>query len=305
MKRRKFIEGMFLSAVATAVAPQWVLGKSDGKKIKKLIILHTNDMHSHIDPFAENDPKFAGKGGMAKRAALIEEIKKEEAEVLLLDCGDIFQGTPYFNYYLGEPEIKLMNEMKYDAATIGNHDFDGGLQNLADKIAMSDFAFINCNYDFKGTALENKVVPYKIYYKAGLRIGILGVGIVLEGLVDKKLYGGIKYNDSIECANQTAKLLKEDKKCDLVICLSHLGYEYKNDNKSDLKLAAESVDIDIILGGHTHTFLKEATVVDNKLSKKILVSQAGWAGLILGRIDVHHNSETLEVSALSGMKEIS
>src|SRR5687767_4516594 len=232
MRRRKFIQGMFLSAAATAVAPQLVLAGSDKKKTKKLIILHTNDMHSHIDPFAENDPKFPGKGGMAKRAAMIEEVRREDADVLLVDCGDIFQGTPYFNYYLGEPEIKLMNQMKYDAATIGNHDFDGGLQNLADKIGMAEFTFINCNYDFSGTALENKVVPYKIYNRAGLKIGILGVGIILEGLVDKKLFNGVKYNDSIECANRTAKILKE-KNCDLIVCLSHLGYEYKNEYKSD------------------------------------------------------------------------
>lgn len=304
MKRRKFIHGMLFSATAIAVTPQLVLADSNKKKFKRLIILHTNDMHSHIEPFADNDPKFPGKGGMAKRAALIEEIRKEEADVLLFDCGDIFQGTPYFNYFLGEPEIKLMNQMKYDAATIGNHDFDGGLNNLSEKMDLAEFSFINCNYDVKGTVLENKVVPYKIYEKAGLKVGVVGVGIKLEGLVDKKLFGDITYQDPIESVNKTVKVLKE-KRCDLIVCLSHLGYDYKNDTVSDIRLASETADIDIILGGHTHTFLKEATKVDNKSGKKTIVSQAGWAGLILGRIDVQVNSETLEVSAFSGMREIS
>lgn len=304
MKRRKFIHGMLFSATAIAVTPQLVLADSYKKKFKRLIILHTNDMHSHIEPFADNDPKFPGKGGMAKRAALIEEIRKEEADVLLFDCGDIFQGTPYFNYFLGEPEIKLMNQMKYDAATIGNHDFDGGLNNLSEKMELAEFSFINCNYNVKGTVLENKVVPYKIYEKAGLKIGVVGVGIKLEGLVDKKLFGDITYQDPIESVNKTVKVLKE-KRCDLIVCLSHLGYDYKNDTVSDIRLASETADIDIILGGHTHTFLKEATKVDNKSGKKTIVSQAGWAGLILGRIDVQVNPETLEVSAFSGMREIS
>ena len=304
MKRRRFLGNLFLTAGGVALSPKLVLGGSD-KKIKKLTILHTNDMHSHIDPFADNDPKYAGKGGIAKRAAMIEKIRQEGSDVLLFDCGDIFQGTPYFNYYLGELEIKLMNLMKYDAATIGNHDFDGGLDNLDAKVGMADFSFINCNYDCANSLLGNKVVPYKIFKRGGLKVGVLGVGIKLEGLVDKKLFGSVIYNDPIENANRVAKILKEEKNCDVVVCLSHLGYEYKGNQVSDLMLASQSADIDIILGGHTHTFLKEATIVDNKLGKKIIISQAGWAGLILGRVDVSYNSETLEVSAFSGMNEIS
>ena len=296
---------MALTAAGAALAPQLVVGANDSRKLKKLVILHTNDMHSHIEPFADNDPKFAGKGGISRRATLIQQIRDEGNDVLLFDCGDIFQGTPYFNYYLGELEIKLMNQMKYDAATIGNHDFDGGLDNLAGKMDQAGFSFINCNYDCKNSVLEKKVIPYKIFKKAGLKIGVLGVGIKLEGLVDKKLYGSIQYNDPVENANKTAKILKEENKCDLVICLSHLGYEYKTDQVSDLTLAAQTSDIDIILGGHTHTFLKEATFVDNKSSKKVMVSQAGWAGLILGRIDVMHDPEMQEVSAFSMLKEIS
>lgn len=305
MQRRKFIKNLVLGSTGTLVLPKLVLGESELKMNRRLVILHTNDMHSHIEPFALNDPKYPGMGGMVRRANLIESIRDQEQDVLLFDCGDIFQGTPYFNYFLGELEIKLMNEMRYDAATIGNHDFDGGLDNLADKMTKSKFSFINCNYNVTGTLLENRIVPYKIFRKAGIRIGVLGVGIKLEGLVDKKLFGQIQYNDPIFHANETARILKEEKKCDLVICLSHLGYEYKTNQVSDLVLASESRNIDIILGGHTHTFLKEATYIDNKSGKKVMVSQAGWAGLLLGRVEVQINPETLEVSAFSGFKEIS
>ncbi len=304
MRRRRFIQSVLLTSGGIALSPKLILGNAF-PGIKRLVILHTNDMHSHIDPFAANDPRYPGQGGIAKRAAMIEEIRNEGMDVLLFDCGDIFQGTPYFNYYLGELEIKLMNQMKYDAATIGNHDFDGGLENLGSKIDMAEFSFINCNYDLSNSVLATKVVPYKIFKKSGLKIGVLGVGIKLEGLVDKKLFGSILYNDPIENANRIAKILREEKKCDLVVCLSHLGYEYKGDQVSDLLLAAQSSDIDIIFGGHTHTFLKEATIIANKHGKNVTVSQAGWAGLILGRVDVAINPETLEVSAFSGTNEIS
>lgn len=305
MKRRAFIQQLTLGSAGTLMLPKLVLGESLLKKDQRLIILHTNDMHSHIEPFGLNDPKYPGLGGMSKRAALIESIRSEGNEVLLFDCGDIFQGTPYFNYFLGEPEIKLMNAMKYDAATIGNHDFDGGLDNLADKMKMADFDFINCNYDFNGSVLQQQVLPYKIFKRAGLKVGVVGVGIKLEGLVDKKLFGNIKYNDPVSLVNATAGMLKEDKKCDLIICLSHLGYEYSHSQISDLALAAQSKHIDIILGGHTHTFLKEGVLVDNKSGKKVMVSQAGWAGIMLGRVDVEINPETLEVSAFSRVEEIS
>jgi 5'-nucleotidase len=304
MKRRNFIQSMLLASGGMVISPRLTWAADDNRKIKKLVILHTNDMHSHIESFADNDPNYPGKGGIAKRATMIQKIRDEGAATLLLDCGDIFQGTPYFNYYLGELEIKLMNEMKYDAATIGNHDFDGGLDNLGAKMQMADFKFLNCNYDLSGTPLKDQVMPYQIFKKGGLKIGVLGVGIKLEGLVDKKLYGSIGYLDPVENANRVAKILKHEKNCDLVICLSHLGYEYKNAQISDLVLASQSTDIDIILGGHTHTFLKEGVKVDNKSGKKILVSQAGWAGLILGRVDVEIYPETLEVSAFSGINEI-
>lgn len=270
------------------------------KKLKQLTILYTNDQHSRIEPFPENDPKFAGKGGFSKRASLIQKIRQEENNILLLDAGDIFQGTPYFNYFHGELEFKLMTQMGYDAATIGNHDFDLGTDNIVKQLPHAGFSFINCNYNFEDSPLNNKVLPFKVFKKSGLKIGVLGVGIELEGLVDKKMYGNIIYNNPVECANKTAVHLKENLNCDYIICLSHLGYKYQNNKVSDLILAKESKHIDLIIGGHTHTFLNEPVTVYNNENKSILVTQVGWAGIWLGKINIFFlecNKKVFEAAA--------
>lgn len=255
------------------------------KEVVKLTILHTNDVHSRLEPFPMNDPKFPGMGGAARRAALIKSIRNTEPNVLLLDAGDIFQGTPYFNFYHGEPEMKVMSQMGYDAATIGNHDFDAGADGLATQLAHANFPMLNCNYTFTGSPLEGKIQPHKIFNKGGLRIGVFGIGVELKGLVPKNLYGEIVYNDAVEKANATALYLKADQKCDLVICLSHLGYSYTGSQVSDLVLAAQSQHINLIIGGHTHTFLDHPTRVKNRKGAEVLINQVGWGGLRLGRID--------------------
>jgi len=209
---------------------------------------------------------------------------------LLLDSGDIFQGTPYFNFYGGELEFKLMSAMQYDAATLGNHDFDAGVDGLLKQLPQASFPFINCNYDFDETELEGKIEPYRIFKKGGTRIGVLGVGIELEGLVAPKLYGDIKYNDPIARANQVAEELKTKKKCDLVICLSHLGFEYQSDKVDDITLAKHSKHIDLILGGHTHTFLDRPKEVINNQEQVVNILQTGWAGINLGKIDYERDS---------------
>lgn len=256
------------------------------EKIHKLTILYTNDQHSRIEPFPDNDPKYAGQGGFAKRAKLINTIRKEEKNVLLLDAGDIFQGTPYFNFYQGELEYKLMSQMGYDATTLGNHDFDLGIENLLKQMPHASFSFINCNYNFNETDLYQKILPNKIFYKNGLKIGVLGIGIELEGLVDKKLFSAVKYNNPLDCANNTAHHLKNNLHCDYVLCLSHLGYKYDSKKISDTILAAETKNIDLIIGGHTHTFLDEPVKLTNSEGKEVLITQVGWAGIWLGRIDV-------------------
>ncbi|MNQ29129.1 Trifunctional nucleotide phosphoesterase protein YfkN precursor [compost metagenome] len=291
MKRREFIEK---TAASTALLSLGLsLSSFESNDIKHLTVLHTNDVHSHIDPFPADDPRNPNKGGVSRRAALIETIRRENPNVLLLDAGDIFQGTPYFNYYGGELEFKLMSMMKYDASTIGNHDFDNGLDGLYAQLPHASFDFINSNYDFKNTVMDGHVKPYKIFNKNGIKVGVFGVGIELQGLVDKKLYLETVYNNPVEVAQDMTKLLKQEQKCDLVICLSHLGYKYKDDATkiSDLTFAAQTQDIDLIIGGHTHTFLDKPTVVKNKDGKDVLVNQVGCYGINLGRIDFYFDKD--------------
>ncbi|HKR03590.1 MAG TPA: metallophosphoesterase [Bacteroidia bacterium] len=278
------------------------------KELVKITVLHTNDVHSHIEPFPDNDPKYAGMGGVAQRSAMINKIRSEEKNVLLFDSGDIFQGTPYFNLYGGELEMKLMSMMQYDASTIGNHDFDNGIEGLAKQLPNATFPLLNCNYDFSSTVLKDKTPPYKIFDRDGIKIGVFGLGIELKGLVDPKLYQKTIYLDPLQKAAETAHLLKKEKKCDLVICLSHLGFKYPDEKVSDIVLAKKSMNIDLILGGHTHTFIDDPYKYINREGKEVLIAQVGWAGIRLGRIDYYFetktkkstaNATTLKVSRLS------
>jgi 5'-nucleotidase len=274
------------------------------EKIRKLTILYTNDQHSRIEPFPDNDPKFPGEGGFAKRATLIENIRKTEKDILLLDAGDIFQGTPYFNYYHGELEYKLMSAMGYDAVTLGNHDFDLGVENIAKQMPHAGFAFINCNYDFSETELNGKILPYKVFKKSGLKIGVLGIGIELEGLVDKRLFGKTKYNDPVNCINNTAAHLKNNLNCDYIICLSHLGYKYDGTKISDITMVGQTKNIDLVIGGHTHTFLEEPVAHANAEGKPVLVTQVGWAGIWLGRVDIFFSEKAKKISENSASQKI-
>jgi len=293
MKRRTFLKN---TAATTALVTlgDFSLSSFTTVKEKKITILHTNDVHSHIDPFPKDHPKNPGMGGVAKRASVIEKIRKEESNVLLLDAGDIFQGTPYFNYYGGELEFKLMSMMQYDVATMGNHDFDNGIDGFNAMLPHANFDFVSANYDFKNTVLDGIVKPYKIIIKDGIKIGIFGLGVELNGLVDKKLYKETVYNNPIEVATDIAKQLKETEKCDLIICLSHLGFDYKNETEKvcDVKLATATQHIDLIIGGHTHTFLDKPIVKTNKIGEKVIVNQVGAYGINLGRIDFYLSEDS-------------
>lgn len=258
----------------------------------RIVILHTNDVHSHIDPFPDNDPKYAGLGGVERRAALINKIRSQEKHVILLDAGDIFQGTPYFNMYGGEIEMKLMTKMGYDASAIGNHDFDGGLDNLAKQLQHASFPLLCANYDFTGTPMEGKTIPHKIFEKDGIRIGVFGLGIELAGLVDSRMYGKTVYQDPLVKAAEQSYLLRKEKNCDVVICLSHLGYKYENEKVSDVVLAKKSLGIDVIIGAHTHTFLDKPVILKNREEKDVYITQVGWAGIRLGKITISTNKKT-------------
>ena len=291
MKRREFIEKTAAGSALLSLGLS--LSSFETVKTQQLTILHTNDVHSYIDPFPADHPRNANMGGVARRASLIEKIREENPNVLLLDAGDIFQGTPYFNYYGGELEFKLMSMMKYDVATIGNHDFDNGLQGLYAQLPHASFDFVSANYDFKNTVMDGHVKPYKIFNKNGIKVGVFGLGVELQGLVDKKMYGETVYNDPVETTQDMVRILKQEQKCDIVICLSHIGYNYRNEPEKicDLKLATLTKDIDMILGGHTHTFLDKPTVVKNLDGKDVLVNQVGCYGINLGRIDVFFDSD--------------
>lgn len=292
MKRREFIEKTAATTAFVGLGLSLSSFKSNANSscdTKHLTILHTNDVHSYIDPFPPTHPKNPNMGGVARRAALIETIRKENPNVLLLDAGDIFQGTPYFNYYGGELEFKLMSMMEYDIATMGNHDFDNGIDGFHAQLHHAKFDFVSSNYDFKNTVLDGLIKPYKILHKNGIKVGVFGLGIGLEGLVDKKNYKETVYNDPIAVTQDIVRILKQEKKCDLVICLSHLGYKYKDDPDKicDLKLAELTQDIDLIIGGHTHTFLDKPTVMKNAIGQDVLVNQVGCYGINLGRIDFY------------------
>ncbi len=286
MERKDFIKILCSSSLALA-AKSYGAGSLVKSGVKKLVILHTNDWHSRIEPFPKSKGRNSGLGGAARRAELINKIRKEEKNVILLDAGDIFQGTPYFNYFGGELEFKLMSKMGYDVSTLGNHDFDGGMDGFVKAQKYANFDFVSTNYDFKNTILEGRIKKYKILNVGGIKVGVFGANIELDGLVPKKLFKETKYLDPVEMSNDIAEKLKKEHKCDYVICLSHLGYKYKNDKISDVKLAQQSKNIDLIIGGHTHTFMKEPDVVLNRDNKNVFVTQAGWAGILLGRFDVY------------------
>jgi 5'-nucleotidase len=282
--RRGFIRtatklGVFGTLAASPLV-NWAASKST-----TLTILHTNDWHSRIEAFPKDGGANQGMGGAAARAALINKIRSECEHVLLLDAGDIFQGTPYFNFFGGELEYKLMTQMGYDVATLGNHDFDNGVEGWMRMLPHAGFSFVNANYDFGKTPMAEAVKPYKIIQKGPLKIGVFGLGIELAGLVPEKCYAGIQHTDPVVAANRISSYLKVTEKCDLIICLSHLGYQYGGTKISDVKLAAQTQYIDLIIGGHTHTFMPQPDTLKNASGNTVMINQVGWAGLQLGRID--------------------
>lgn len=301
MERRDFLRNTALITGGTLLAPS--LFASDqlidlpGKN-NRVTILHTNDTHSNIDPFPDNHAKYPGKGGVSRRYSMIEKIRETEENVLLLDAGDIFQGTPYFNMFGGVLEMKLMSKLGYDAATMGNHDFDGGMDGFIKAKEYADFPFLCSNYDFSNTPIDGRTELYTIFNKGKYKVGVFGVGVELDGLVPDNKYGETKYLDPIEIATDCASELKE-KGCDLIICLSHLGYTYEDKElMSDINLARKTKDIHLIIGGHTHTFLEKPVEETNLEGSTVLINQVGWAGINLGRIDFHFEKSKFENEAL-------
>lgn len=284
MNRRRFIRNVAAgtAGITLGAVPYELFAHEDFTTIS---ILHTNDIHCHIEPFTGSNERYANKGGLARIAKLAVLERQKNPNTLLLDAGDMFQGTPYFNYFKGELMLKVMSEAGYDASTIGNHEFDNGLQGIKDPLPNAEFPIISSNYDFSDTILSGSFPEYKIFRRDGVKIGIYGVGIELENLVGKKNYGATVYNDPVVVAQRMESFLKNEKKCDLVICLSHIGLRYRDNKVSDMVLAAETSFTDLIIGGHTHSYLEKPLEEKNKLGQTVIVNQAWWGGLVVGKID--------------------
>lgn len=253
---------------------------------KRLVILHTNDTHSCIYPLNKHlaDTLLAGRGGFIRRAVMVGEERKEHPNLLLLDSGDFSQGSPYYTLYKGDVEVGLMNLMRYDAATIGNHEFDFGVENMARLFKKADFPVVCANYDFTGTALEGIVKPYVVLKRDGLRIGVFGLSPELDGLVLAESCARVKYNDPVKAANDVAKTLKEKEKCDIVICLSHLGWKLAG--LDDTELMSQLRNVDIVLGGHSHTYFTDMEYVKDLDGREIPNDQNGKHGIYVGKIVV-------------------
>lgn len=259
-------------------------GMAAAQSVKELRLFHTNDMHSRVEPFPEDyqDTLLAGKAGMVRRVTFIKQQRELHPDLLLFDCGDFSQGTPYYNIYRGEVEVRLMNEMCYDAGTIGNHEFDFGLENMARLFRLADFPIVCANYDVTGTVLEGLVKEYVVLRRKGMKIGVFGLGTQLEGLVAKESYGGVKFEDPVSEAQRIADLLRTEEKCDVVICLSHLGWQ--GELYSDIELIENTRGIDVVLGGHSHSYFEAPVYYKNLDGVEIPLQQMGKHAAFVGKM---------------------
>jgi 5'-nucleotidase len=283
--RRQFLSSSFAFGAAL-VAGQWRFPIVTDNEVT-ITILHTNDTHSQIDPLPLSDRTYPGKGGVARRATLVKRVRRENPNTLLIDAGDVFQGTPYFNFYKGEVEYKAMSEIGYDVGTLGNHEFDNGVDALAAAIKFARFDLISTNYEVKATALENLIKPYVVRELSGVRVGLFGLGISPVGLITPANFKGVTYRDPIIAAREAVELLRGKERCALVIAMSHLGYyaEPKSGQVGDSQLAANVDGIDFIASGHTHTFMKEPVIVKQPCGRDTLIFQVGKSGIYVGRVD--------------------
>ena len=301
INRRSFLKAS-LAGGAVAMSPQstlslfsmpaWsaisapLLEVAPGEKL--ITILHTNDTHSQIDPLPANDRLYPDKGGVARRATLVKRVRKENPNTLLIDAGDVFQGTPYFNFFKGEVEYKSMSLIGYDVVTLGNHDFDNGVEALAAAMKFANFEFVSSNYDVRGTPLEARVKPYVVRVIGGVRVGFIGLGISPDNLITPENFKGVKYLDPIKAASGMVKILRERERCTLVVGMSHLGY-YPNPKEGDIgdtQVAAQVDGIDFIASGHTHTFMKQPVITKTPSGGNTIIFQVGRSGIYVGRIDM-------------------
>lgn len=281
-----------LSALKLLSTPVWSATAAPPLEVAAgetlLTILHTNDTHSQIDPLPANDGLYPDMGGVARRATLVKRIRKANPNTLMIDAGDVFQGTPYFNFYKGEVEYKSMSLIGYDVVTLGNHDFDNGVDALAEAMKFANFQFVSCNYDVRGTALADRVKPYVVRVIRGVRVGLFGLGISPDNLITPENFKGVKYNDPVKAAREVVKILRERERCTVVVGMSHLGY-YPNPRDGgvgDSQVAAQVDGIDFIASGHTHTFMKQPVITKTPSGGNTLIFQVGRSGIFVGRVDL-------------------
>lgn len=252
-----------------------------------ITVLHTNDTHSQIDPILENDKLYGGKGGVARRATLVKKVRNENPNTLMIDAGDVCQGTPYFNFYKGEVEYKAMSLIGYDAGTIGNHEFDNGVVSLAKALSFANFDIVSTNYDVRGSALERRVKAHVVKEVGGVRIGLFGLGISPTGLITPDNFKPVQYLDPVRMSRGVTKLLREQERCTLVLGMSHLGYyaDPTHGEVGDSQVAAQVEGIDFIASGHTHTFMDKPVLQKNPAGKDTIIFQVGRSGIFVGRVD--------------------
>ena len=281
MKRRTFLTASAAFGATVVGFPRTLVDVSAAETV--ITILHTNDTHSQIEPLPAND-RNAGKGGVARRATLVKRIRKENPNTLVVDSGDVLQGTPYFNFYKGEVEYKAMSAIGYDVGNLGNHEFDNGIQALANALKFANFDIVSANYDVKGTVLEGRVKPYVVKTVGGIRVGLFGLGVSPVGLITPENFKGVTYVDPALAARNVVKKLREEERCALVIALSHLGY-YENGQRGDSLVASQVDGIDFIASGHTHTFMEQPATQTQPCGAKTLIFQVGKSGIYVGRVD--------------------
>ncbi|MBL0209624.1 MAG: metallophosphoesterase [Holophagaceae bacterium] len=299
MERRDFLASIATAAAASQLALRGAEGSPDPRLASRITLLHTNDTHSHIDPFGPGSGQASGKGGMARRSTMVKQLRASSPNLLLLDAGDTFQGTPYFNQYKGKLDFELMSKIGYDASTLGNHDFDNGIAMLLEAMAFATFPFLNCNFDCKGApALAARLSPWLVKEFPGFKVGLTGVGVDFQGLVSPENHKGVEWRAPEEALKPVIRHLRETEKVDLVVLLSHLGYDLQGDAIDDLTLAKQVPGIDAIIGGHSHTFLDQPTKIQQERGETH-VFQVGWGGINLGRMDFAMSKG--QVRAASGM----
>ena len=307
LSRRKFLTTSGTLAAVLAVSTDFqLLASNEAETV--ITILHTNDTHSQIEPLPPTDGSYPGKGGVARRATLVKRVRKENPNTLLVDAGDVCQGTPYFNYYKGEVEYKAMSAIGYDAGTLGNHEFDNGVESLAGALKFANFDLVCCNYDVKGTALEGRIKPYTVKVVNGIRVGLFGMGVSPVALITPENFKGITYLDPVASARDVVKTLREKEKCALVVAMSHLGYyEYPRPGQvGDSQVAAQVDGIDFIASGHSHIFMEKPVVVKQPSGNETLVFQVGRSGIYVGRVDFtfRQNKLTGAAGRLLDLREV-